>query len=727
MTLRRYVFAYDASDPMAVVNRYLANDNTQNLAAFYGSEAELRAVATNPSIDAVRRRQAQYYIDGMAAFRTAARRGAGTDFFSPTRWAVADADALDRDPNNAAVPAQMRSFLASSSPSRAVSTFIHYADTELATAYLRRAQALSPQFISTLATPEAQNNAVRDLWANVAAYFRAMNVRPWGWAKLRGRWETQIGQWYSEMTSCPMIGREINVRSTRQMALPGSFHELLFARRTTPLNMTGYGEQGAAGAWRDEAMRRYNAQYGVGNVPKRLRFGSQQAIERSGAPCAAIGTEVQATACLGPSGDVHPLWLTNAALLGGGVNYPTDPVASGIFDHHDCVARSLVDGTVTGPELVRGPPGFNWVCGASGDPFNMGFSGRWNPYLPPRLWYALLVWPLVEYLSATDPLRLIYEVQLDVSGKNLWTLISCGEDVSTIVTEGVLTGQIASEGLRGGLRRLTEIAGQGAGIVGLINPLGGAVIGALAASLGLVTQLASIDGNTRLDVFGRLEPAMDSLAIVNRSRGTTDDAYRVNEIMPAPLAGVNGVAPPPALATDGTTSPIILAPTQPSTRPPVRSTFLVSGSMLTPTSGTSTTRQIVETGDSTLRIHAMPPYGAVYIDDEDVPAIGAWEDVNAQQDWIVPIRPGPHRIRVAAPVLPDGSPSAPDRFASVVQIPKEPLTIDYATMPTAAQLANPPSQGMSSAAKAGIVVGAGAIVGLAYVFRRELGLSRKKP
>ena len=724
MTLRRYVFAYDASDPMDVVNRYIANDNPQNFQAFGGqSDAEIRAhaIATGHS----------YTLDAMLAFRAAAQRTADTDFFSPTRWAVADADALDRDPNDAAVPAQMRSFLASSSPSRAVSTFVHYADTELATAYLRRAQTLSPQFISTLATPEAQNNAVRDLWANVAAYFRAMNVRPWGWAKLRGRWETQIGQFYSEMTSCPMIGREINLRSTRQMALPGSFHELLFARRPTPLNMTGYGEQGAAGAWRDEAMRRYNAQYGIGNVPKRIRFGSQQAIERSSFPCATIGTEVQRTACLGPSGDVHPLWLTNAALLGGGVNYPTDPVASGIFDHHDCVARSLVDGTVTGPELVRGPPGFNWVCGASGDAFQMGFSGRWHPYLPPRLWYALLVWPLVEYLSATDPLRLIYEVQLDVSGKNLWTLISCGENVSTIVTEGVLTGQIAAEGLRGGLRRLTEIAGQGAGIVGLINPLGGAVIGALAASLGLIAQLANIDGNVRLDVFGRIEPAMDSLAIVNRSRGTTDDAYRVNEIMPAPLAGVDGFAPPPALATNGTTSPLILSPTQPSTRRPVLRALsgyeLADSLMLNPTSGVSTTRQIVETGDSTLRIRAMPPWGAVFIDDEDVPAIGAWEDANAQEFWVVPIRPGPHRIRVAAPVLPDGSLSAPDRFASVVQIPKEPLTIDYATMPTAAQLANPPSQGMSGAAKAGVaVVGIGAIVGLAYVFRRELGIVKRK-
>jgi hypothetical protein len=261
----------------------------------------------------------------------------------------------------------------------------------------------------------------------------------------------------------------------------------------------------------------------------------------------------------------------------------------------------------------------------------------------------------------------------------------------------------------------------------MVNPIAGAVAALLSGLSGLVTESAIEDPLYKLDCFGRVEPATETLAIEIAARpADAPDVASMIAVGAPPLAGVNSFAPPPAIATNGTTSPIILAPTQPSTRQPVRSTFIVSGSMLTPTSGTSTTRQIVETGDSTLRIHAMPPYGAVFIDDEDVPAIGAWEDDNAQEFWSVPIRPGPHRIRVAAPVLPDGSPSAPDRFASVVQIPKEPLTIDYATMPTAAQLANPPSQGMSGAAKAGVAVGIGAIVGLAYAFRRELGIVKRK-
>mgnify|MGYP006946108709 FL=1 len=614
----------------------------------------------------------------------------------------------------------MRSFLTSSQPGRRVSTFVQYANVELAIGYLRRAQALSPSVIASLATPEAQDNAVRDLWANFAAYFRALNVRPWGWARLRGRWERQIGQWYSEMVSCPMIGREINLHATRRNAPPGSYHEILFARRTTPLDMTGYGTQGAAGAWRDEAMRRYNAQYGVGNIPRRIRFGSQQAIERNGvdtAACASVGVETSQTSCLGPSGDVHPLWLTNAAMLGGGVNYPTDPVAAGLFDHHDCVARSIVDGTTNGPSLTSGPPGFNWCCGASGDPFGMGMSGRWNPYLPPRMWYALLVWPLVEYLSTVDPLRLIYEVQVDVSGKNLWTLISCGEDVSTIVSEGVLSGQIASDGLRGGLTRLTSLAGQGAGLVGLVNPLGGAVIGALAASLGLVVQLANISGNRRLDVFGRIEPAMDSLSIVNRARGTSDDAHAVDSIMPPGIAGVDSYDVPTAASVDqrvtitGQGAPVGRRSFSWLSNP--ASYAALAGSRTQSQSESS--QKFVEPDEAIVRIVGMPQGGGVYLDGSSTPIDGQWEAGTDATVWVVPVPYGAHTLAVRSP---DGQ----VRAARVSLNSGQTLTGEFATMqPVVPQ--PPAATGMSGAAKAGVAfLAAGAIGGGAYIFRKQLGI-----
>jgi hypothetical protein len=74
------------------------------------------------------RREAQYYLDGWRAFRAAAQRGATADFFSASKWAVADADLLDRDPSDAAVPAQMRAFLTSNQQGRRVSKFVQYAN-----------------------------------------------------------------------------------------------------------------------------------------------------------------------------------------------------------------------------------------------------------------------------------------------------------------------------------------------------------------------------------------------------------------------------------------------------------------------------------------------------------------------------------------------------------------------------------------------------------------------
>jgi hypothetical protein len=363
-------------------------------------------------------------------------------------------------------------------------------------------------------------------------------------------------------------------------------------------------------------------------------------------------------------------------------------------------------------------------------------------------WYAVLVWPLIEYIASIDPMQLVYELQLDAVGKNMWTAIACGRDVSGLALVGVMDGQATLAKLRERTSGLAIAGSVGTTLLTAANPIAGAVAGALIGLANLVDSQLESDPLYKLDCFGRVEPATETLAIEIASRpAEVPDVARMIAVGAPPLAGVGGFAPPPALSTTGdttspiilaptqssttgTTSPIILAPTQSSTRRPVPTLFggYQLAEMLTPTSGVSTTRQIVETGDSTLRIHAMPPYGAVFIDADDVPAMGAWENDNAQEFWIVPIRPGPHRIRVASPVPRDGSPAAPDRFASVVMIPKEMLTIEYATMPTAAQLANPPPQGMSGAAKAGLAVaGIGAAVGLAYAFRRKLGLAKRKP
>ncbi len=796
MAFRRYLFGVDTSQPFAAMDRYIAGgadtyapsdlSSIERTVATYRQRAQEQTASGwsptpggwNVDWNAVLE-QAENYL---AQRRDLDTRRATTDLFSPAAWAVVDAnDFAAATP--ATMPERMRAFLAA--PHRSTDQFIQFADREVALAALARARSVSPAQIAAMPTAEAQSFAVTEMWRNFAAYFRALNLRPWGWSKYRARliscWG--IGQWgegrgdlgngvlaqvRNEVAQYPgmvagglSFGRATpttNESSAYYNSIvrgPEGYDRLVTGRRPIPRDT--FGGIGGPGSpttrtvsglpaaqsvqpndWRTEAFVRCKQFFSdaliAGSTPSRVRFGTPEAVSRSRSRgtatgreespgCTGLDLDIDGTDCLGPSGDVFRVWLTNGARLGNGNNYdPACFTTRSCFAHIDCVRRSLANGLTTGPNPIGGPAGPNWLCGGA------DYDSSWLYYLPPDLWYALFLWPMIEYLATRDPLEIIYEVYLDVSGKNLWTGFASSNGASMIeglgVARAAATGGISANQALAGLQSAASLAGA---IGGTASPMFGAVAGVAGSGANLLRQLIPAPEAGVLDEVGRHEPALEYLSIVPNSREN-------NRRTVAAQLGIDGSpdgarepivyhgAPPPTFAATQTTTSASTA-----SRPPVRSAYIVSGSMLAPTSGTSTTRQIVETGDSTLRIHAMPPYGAVFIDDEDVPAIGAWEDDNAQEFWSVPIRPGPHRIRVAAPVLPDGSPSAPDRFASVVQIPKEPLTIDYATMPTAAQLANPPSQGMSGAAKAGVAVGAGAIVvGLAYVFRRELGFSRKK-
>lgn len=574
MALKRYVFAYDASDPIAWVRRYLATQNRSILQTLTPEHPERE----NP----MRLREMQ---EERTAWERVFTESAATDYFGSSKWAVADADVLARDPTDAVVPNRMRAFLAA--PPRTSSTFMHFANVELARGYLDRARALSPQFIDTLPTAAAQTQAVKDLWANLAAFFRAMNLRPWGWAKYRAALETQFGCYHNPAGTHIAIGERLHGGAAVEninppLDLHGGLPRGMFVVRPTPLRISLPGS--TPGRLRQEAYGRYLASYGPSNdvqgAGASVRFGTRSQIAdgartQPGQPfalaCLDINTETGLATCTGPTGDIHPVWLTNAALLGGGLNYPPDPVAAGWADRYDCVPRSLVDGTTTGPDKTRlGVAGYYWGCGAMSPPYT-GLSQLarlqrvwerpWASYLPPMLWYELLVWPLVQYLATVDPLQLVFEVQLDVLGKNLWTAIACGRNASEIGTQGILDGVATIAKIRGYLGPFNLVSGAVSGVVGLVNPIAGAVVALVGGAINVMEQATEHDPRYALDCFGRVEPCVDYLAI--DPAGRPSDAVLVEQLLSVgapPLAGVDAYEPPPAMAVGGSGGSTVAAP-----------------------------------------------------------------------------------------------------------------------------------------------------------------------
>ncbi len=760
MTLRRYVFVYDASDPMAWVRRYLATDNPVNHTA---------AATDLPGDDATARAEKRLLRDAWARVYA----DVSNDPFATNKWAVADADALDADPNDTRVPERMRAFLTAPRPPSSTSTFIHFANVELALGYLRRAQALSPQFINGLTTPAAQKNAVIDLWRNLASFFRAMNVRPWGWAKYRERIETQIGQWSGAGITHPVIGQSIHDTPRNEINPPldaqGGLPRGLFLRRPTRLDVSAYARDttrpgdscsvsvtaaqcatgtwpgDGAGAWRDETIRRFRAIYGgdFGQNALRVRFGTRDVIadgarteggKKLVTACIAVGSETGATPCVGATGDVHRVWITNAALLGGGVNYPEEPLEAGWAQNHDCVARSIVNGMVDGPDLVRGPPGFNWVCGAASPPYNnltlawravKGPSGHtrrwWQPwlsYLAPMLWYELLLWPIVQYLASINPLQLVYEMQIDSLGKNMWTAIACGRDVAGLASVGIMDGQATLAKIRQRSSGIAMAQGGATTVASLINPVAGAVVALLSGLYNLYDENMESDPLYKLDCFGRVEPAVETLAIEAAARPSdAPDVARMIAAGAPPIAGVDSYEAPTAASVSrsvtimGQGTPVGRASFSWLSNP--ASYAALAGSRTQSQSESS--QKFVEPDEAIVRIVGMPQGGGVYLDGSSTPIDGQWEAGTDATVWVVPVPYGAHTLAVRSP---DGQ----VRAARVSLNSGQTLTGEFATMqPVVPQ--PPAATGMSGAAKAGVAfLAAGAIGGGAYIFRKQLGI-----
>lgn len=599
--LRRYLFMLDSSQPLRWVDRYLSGasleQRTSGLALAYLRGPERMAPA-NPTNASIRER-----IREQAALT---QRLAQTDLFAPSQWAVESASAIEA---HAELSPRVRAFFAA--PHTSTDQLVLCADVEGAADALAAARSASMTQIAAMA-PAAQVEAVRAMWRNFAAYFDRLGIRVDGWARYRQAVAAATGcdegqDALSTFLLSPSLGRFpegydllFDQRPRGGPAVPAAVRrveELLRAppptppwspeviaqvRATSGATLTPMADSpvvrnlawGAALAlvyraaspeappsWRAMAAERYAAVYG--GTPSQVMFGTPDEVEAAGH-------------------NVYRLWITETGRL---IEGDSDPAH---YDRTDCVMRRGAEG------LPPSMPGFNWMCGAiSRDP-----QGRCY-YLAPLFWYAQLLQPLLAYLATRDPLEVVHEVELDVLGKNLWTVIATGRGEATLAQLG------ASRPLASAADAAARFAAfQGsfsttiatvAGTAALINPVFGAVVGLGGAALGLFASATQAPPpRPASDCFFRFEPVVEYLQI--REGGIR--AWQCSETdPPTPLT----------LAYHG----------DDSWRPPT---------------------------SSVARIVGMPEGGNVYLDGAAAPLPGRW--TSTPGTWEVDVPSGTHTLRV---------------------------------------------------------------------------------
>lgn len=546
MALKLYTLMIDVSNQFDFIDRYIAENSPPD---------SLKEGAVNPYVGATNMawatRDRRIAADNQAMtleYREADRqwsqmldRYARNDFTSAKRWAVTFyGEALAAG----ALPDRVRAFL-DGRPTK-VNAFSHFADREQAMFWARQAASKNFQQIAAMSGHQ-QLRAVDDMWNCVGRYFRCINVRPWAWAKFRNRIKVNIGT-YSGPND-PDVGTSSSVYQQRlhlsNWGCPG-FRTLDMGTSASRYNslpqdkgfLFQYDPSPVAdkypGVWRITAARLMSAKYGRNFGTPGLRFGLEHpatagsnlyeggvrgaALQRS---CISVGSEMtssfnalqgvgvdQYNICTHPTGEGHTIWMKSNALTRdfmselmqirrvdpgtifaeqSGTNYQNIMRRPwGVDDYSESFSR------LTGDDLIPFPPTgssqWNWLDD------NMHL-GDWATYVPPHLWYAKLLWPLVEYLMTKDPIEIVAEVKMDVIGRNLWQVTANagggrGTDIS--FAEDNLAETIVN-----------SVFGLGAGIVGAINPIAGAIVGAVGFGVSTLMSALSDRDAVLIDCFGR--------------------------------------------------------------------------------------------------------------------------------------------------------------------------------------------------------------------------------
>ena len=442
--------------------------------------------------------------------------------------------------------------------------------------------------------------------------------------------------------------------------------------------------------------------------------------------------------CPHPSGDAHPMWMNSNGVAqdlfyGLIESRRIDPAVAvmqtnrtdfqnifrrpwAVDDYSDAINDQR-------PDLIPIPPTntsqWSWLSDAM-------MSGDWNVYLPPYLWYAKLLWPLVEYLQSKDPLEVIHEVKMDMIGKNLWTSTAGGNgtpdlsnstpDISKMIVDSVFA--------------------IGAGIVSAFNPIAGAIVGAVGFAVSEIMEAAADEDAVLIDCFGRRfgtvkggagkSGILDYFMISSRYQSTqlptaANELYfgMGEEVVPLPdrerptsyTLRVEGFVDTPMpiafrrpdiglrgwgieeWASKNVFSPSFASPD-----------FVYDPSMDIP--------------DSRLVIVGLPMDARVEIDGDDA-QFGRWDDA-ARTRWSSPELNGDHQLKVT---LPNGR-----SYSQTVFVPaNRPAVVLYDVLSGKAQAIELQKREESKIPWPAIVIGGAAIVAAIYIVTKKDYPTTKNP
>jgi hypothetical protein len=377
------------------------------------------------------------------------------------------------------------------------------------------------------------------------------------------------------------------------------------------------------------------------------------------------------------------------------------------------------------PDLIPIPPTntsqWSWLSDAM-------MSGDWNVYLPPYLWYAKLLWPLVEYLQSKDPLELIHEVKMDMIGKNLWTSTAGGNGTSDISTD---TPDISK-------MIVDSVFAIGAGIVSAFNPIAGAIVGAVGFAASEIMEAAADKDAVLIDCFGRRFGTVKGGA---GKSGILDyfmisSRYRSEELPSAASELYFGMyafgqAPVPLPDREHPTSYTLPVEGFIDTPMPIafrRPVFNMRGLVEEWASKNAFSPLFAspdfvydpstDIPDSRLVIVGLPRDARVEIDGDDA-QFGRWDDA-ARTRWSSPESNGDHRLKVT---LPNGR-----SYSQTVFVPaNRPAVVLYDVLSGKVQAVELQKREESKIPWPAIVIGGAAIVAAIYIVTKKDYPTTKNP
>lgn len=607
MSLRRLLFIHDASDPLFWVDRYVATGalprepDLRDLLGFdpderigdvyFGDQlvhqrGDLTVNRENLTSEQQTKwdRLVEQYRNERAQRNAAKQRAVARDIFTPDEWCYGDAD----DVVYGSLSSSILAFYAGRDPAAPTQQFVHWCDTDLARACLAEARKHSLADIDAM-EPTEQIAAVRSMWDHFARYFRAINVRPWSWAAYRNAWEYWVGPFHvgrhvenlfdSESwgsgtntlyTGWPTIAFMAPMEAEFITDRPRAY---LYQQRPSP-HVRQFEPSGSWGP-----LRRMAAEWMAARNTRESLFSTGVVFGRAdqarganddvfggnglGNPC-VDPTRAQ-DACGWPTAEAHPVWISNTARFYDHTIAPEGLSTDGTpFDEIDSRSRDPLGGASPGSLAAKAG---GWTTGggtwysAQDWQFRDAGTPRFS-YYPPPAWYAVMLWPLLEYLAARTPEQIIYETRLDVLGKNIWTVTSAGQGQELLQSMRVQAFSMSLQTVRNDVPAM--VLGGAATIATLVNPVVGAVVGAATAGLRIIHDLIGHanerSGAIKADIFGRLEPVIEQHAILP---GTYQSCESARNLMPAPPPGYTPVAtcstrvmlsgiPLPALVSLGT-------------------------------------------------------------------------------------------------------------------------------------------------------------------------------